>query len=72
MEVKEHVWIRYFPWKELYEKKLESPFVPKVNKINYINKIIKKINKKNEIISIKIIYRTATISMQNTATNPIK
>lgn len=29
-EVKEHIWIKYFPWKELYEKKLEAPFVPKV------------------------------------------
>lgn len=29
-EVKEHPWIKYFPWKELYEKKLEAPFVPKV------------------------------------------
>ena len=29
-EVKEHSWLKHFPWKDLYQKKLESPFVPKV------------------------------------------
>ncbi len=28
-EVKEHEWLKYYPWKELYEKSLESPFIPK-------------------------------------------
>ncbi len=30
MEVKEHAWLKYYPWKELYDKTLESPFIPKV------------------------------------------
>lgn len=29
LEVKEHPWLKYYPWKELYEKKLEAPFIPK-------------------------------------------
>lgn len=29
-EVKNHPWLKYYPWKELYEKKLESPFIPKL------------------------------------------
>jgi hypothetical protein len=29
IEVKEHVWLKYYPWKELYEKALDSPFIPK-------------------------------------------
>jgi len=29
-EIKDHAWLKYFPWKDLYEKKLESPFIPKV------------------------------------------
>jgi len=29
-EIKDHAWLKYYPWKDLYEKKLESPFVPKV------------------------------------------
>ena len=28
-EIKEHPWLRFYPWKELYTKKLESPFCPK-------------------------------------------
>jgi hypothetical protein len=27
-EVKEHAWFKYFPWKELYLGKIESPFIP--------------------------------------------
>jgi len=30
-EIKEHPWLKYYPWKELYTKKLDSPFVPKSN-----------------------------------------
>lgn len=29
-EVKEHAWLKYYPWKDLYDKKLESPFNPKI------------------------------------------
>jgi hypothetical protein len=29
-EVKDHPWLKYYPWKELYDKKLEAPFIPKV------------------------------------------
>lgn len=28
-EIKEHPWLKYYPWKDLYEKKLEAPFAPK-------------------------------------------
>ena len=27
-EVKEHAWLKGFPWKDLYEKKLVAPFIP--------------------------------------------
>lgn len=27
--MREHSWLKYFPWKELYEKTLPSPFEPK-------------------------------------------
>lgn len=27
-EVKDHPWIKYYPWKQLYEKTIESPFIP--------------------------------------------
>lgn len=29
-EIKEHPWLRELPWKKLYNKQLESPFVPNV------------------------------------------
>ena len=29
-EVKDHPWLKYYPWKELYDKKLEAPFIPKI------------------------------------------
>jgi len=29
-EVKEHPWLKYFTWKELYDKSLEAPFIPKL------------------------------------------
>lgn len=28
-EVKEHVWLKFFPWKDVFQKKYESPFKPK-------------------------------------------
>jgi hypothetical protein len=28
-EVKDHAWVKYFPWKDLYDKNLSSPFLPK-------------------------------------------
>lgn len=30
-EIKEHPWLKYYPWKDLYQKRLESPFIPKSN-----------------------------------------
>ena len=27
-EVKEHSWFKYYPWKDLYLHKLQSPFIP--------------------------------------------
>ena len=29
-EVKDHPWLKYYPWKELYDKKLDAPFIPKI------------------------------------------
>lgn len=29
-EVKEHPWLKYFTWKEMYDKTLEAPFIPKL------------------------------------------
>jgi hypothetical protein len=28
-EAKEHTWLKYYPWKDLYEKRIEAPFIPK-------------------------------------------
>lgn len=28
-EVKEHIWLKDFPWKDLYDKKLTAPYIPK-------------------------------------------
>ena len=28
-EIKEHPWLKYYPWKDLYEKNLEAPFSPR-------------------------------------------
>lgn len=28
IEVKEHSWLKYYPWKDLYEKRLPSPYTP--------------------------------------------
>ena len=28
LEVKENAWLKYYQWKDLYEKKLEAPFIP--------------------------------------------
>lgn len=27
-EVKNHPWLRDFPWKDLWDRKLKSPFIP--------------------------------------------
>ena len=56
VEIKDHAWLKYYPWKDLYDKKLESPFIPKV-------KFIKKINKK---------IRSETILMPSTVIPAIK
>jgi len=29
-EVREHSWLKYYPWKDLYEKKIDSPYLPKL------------------------------------------
>lgn len=29
VEIKEHLWLKYYPWKDLYDKNLEAPFMPK-------------------------------------------
>lgn len=29
-EVKDHVWFKNYPWKDLYEKRINPTFVPKV------------------------------------------
>ena len=29
-EVKEHAWFKNYPWKDLYEKKLPAPYIPKI------------------------------------------
>lgn len=36
-EIKDHPWLKYYPWDDLYEKKLEAPFLPK-NLDNYDKK----------------------------------
>lgn len=28
--MKDHPWLKYYPWKELYKKTLEAPFIPKL------------------------------------------
>ena len=28
-EIKDHPWLKYYPWRDLYEKNLEAPFSPK-------------------------------------------
>ena len=28
-EIMEHPWLKFFPWKELYNKNIKSPFIPK-------------------------------------------
>ena len=30
-EVFEHSWLKYFPWNDLYNKKIEAPFVPEIS-----------------------------------------
>ena len=37
LEIKEHPWLKYYPWKDLFEKNLESPFLPK-NQDNFDKK----------------------------------
>jgi hypothetical protein len=29
-EVKEHAWLKFYPWKDLYDKKIDAPFLPKI------------------------------------------
>jgi hypothetical protein len=39
-ELKEHAWLKYYNWKDLYDKKIEPPYVPKVINLKSINIII--------------------------------
>ena len=34
-EVFEHSWLKYFPWNDLYNKKIEAPFVPEISGDNF-------------------------------------
>ena len=34
-EVKDHVWFKNYPWKDLYEKKVNTLFIPKVRLLFY-------------------------------------
>jgi len=36
-EIKEHPWLKYYPWQDLYEKNLEAPFYPR-NQDNFDKK----------------------------------
>lgn len=37
-EVKDHVWFKNYPWKDLYEKRINPTFVPKVIELNYLGR----------------------------------
>jgi serine/threonine protein kinase len=39
-EVFEHPWIKFFPWKELYLKKIKTPFKPKKTEDNFDSKFV--------------------------------
>ena len=43
-EVKGHPWLKYYPWKDLYDKKIEAPFLPE-KKENYDKKYCNSIDK---------------------------
>ena len=43
-QVKEHSWLKYYPWKDLYEKKVKSPFIP-VSQENFDSKYCNEIEK---------------------------
>ena len=45
-EIKQHPWLKYFPWETLYQKRIEAPFVPepKDNFDKYYCESIDKIN----------------------------
>lgn len=43
-EAKEHPWFKNYPWKDLYEKKIESPFFPKATD-NYDKKYCEQVEK---------------------------
>ena len=45
-EIKQHPWLKYFPWETLYQKQIEAPFVPELkdNFDKYYCECIDKIN----------------------------
>ena len=48
-EVKQHPWLRHFPWEKLLRKEIPAPFLPSVN-INFINfKIFVRFSQKKTI-----------------------
>ena len=56
-EIKEHSWFKYFPWKDLYLKKIESNFIPNSNEnidYQYCN-AVQKIGVKTQERYLKII-----------------
>ena len=34
-EIKNHVWLRDYPWEKLGKKELEAPFIPEVSLLLY-------------------------------------
>ena len=63
-EVKEHIWFKDFPWKDLYNFKLKSPFIPPENDnfdYKYCNEVEKqglKTRERFEDIKLKDNYKT--------------
>ena len=48
IELKEHQWLKYYPWEELEQKKLPAPFIPeKIDNFDK-SKIQEKISKKSK------------------------
>lgn len=39
-EVKQHPWLRSFPWEKLLKKEIQAPFLPSVKKLINTNTII--------------------------------
>jgi hypothetical protein len=46
-ELKEHPWLKYYPWQSLYDKTIEAPFIPRTGD-NFDKKYCEKIDKIGE------------------------